>query len=86
MCISSKAGFINSNSRGCTIISKHLRQIVFQVMTDHPAVRLKDGLSIIQWLERKQAVLDPTEWGGDLEVQLLVIDLKRDYSGIDHCM
>ena len=76
--IAHQAGFINNNSRGCTIISKHLRQMVFKVMTDYPAVRLEDGLSIIQWLERKQAVLDPAEWGGDLEVRLLAIGLKRD--------
>ena len=76
--IAHQAGFIDSNSKGCTTISKHLRQMVFKVMTDYPAVQLEDGLSIIQWLERKQAVLDPTEWGGDLEIRLLAIGLKRD--------
>ena len=76
--IAHQAGFINGNSKGCTIISKHLRQMVLKVMTDYPAVRLEDGLSTIQWLERKKAVLDPTEWGGDLEIRLLAIGLKRD--------
>ena len=55
--IAHQAGFINSNSRGCTIISKNLRQMVFKVMTDYPAVRLEDGLSIIQWLEKSKQFL-----------------------------
>ena len=53
-------------------------------MTDYPAIQLEDGLSVIQWLETKQGVLDPTEWAGDLEIRLLAIGLKR-YSGVNYC-
>ena len=76
--IAHQAGFVDSSSRGCRIISRHLRQMVVKVMSDNPAVRLEDGLSTTQWLERQQAILNPAEWGGDLEVRLLVIGLKRD--------
>ena len=32
-------------------------------------------MSVIQWLEKKQHVMDPVEWGGDMEVRLLTIEL-----------
>ena len=38
---------------------------------------MQDGLSVIQWLE-KQNVLKYSEWGGDLELRLLAIGVKRD--------
>ena len=47
-------------------------------MDNHPVVRLEDGLSTTQWLKRWQAILNPTEWGGDLKVRLLAIGLNRD--------
>ena len=37
---------------------------------------------MIQWLEKKQSVFDPSEWGGDLELRLLAIGLKRDIAVI----
>ena len=73
-----QAGFVDSSSRGCRIISGHLRQMIIKVTSDYPTVRLEDGLSITQWLKRQQAILNPAEWGGDLEVRLLAIGLKRD--------
>ena len=45
---------------------------------EYPAVRLEDGLSTTQWLQKKQTILDPAEWGGDLELCLLAIGLKRN--------
>ena len=48
-----------------------------KMMNEHPCVRL-EGLSLQQWLEKKQHVVDPTEWGGDMEVWLLAIALHRD--------
>ena len=33
---------------------------------------------IIQWLQKQQAILDPAEWGSDLELRLLAIGLKGD--------
>jgi len=76
--IAHQAGFINRNSRGDKIVSGFLRQVVLKMMTEYPDVRLEDGLSIAQWLQKKQATLDPAQWGGDLEVRLLAIGLKRD--------
>ena len=70
--------FINRNSRGDKIVSGFLRQVVLKMMTEYPDVRLEDGLSTAQWLQKKQATLDPAQWGGDLEVWLLAIGLKRD--------
>lgn len=34
--------------------------------------------TVIQWLEKKQNVMDLPEWGGDLELCLLAIGLKWD--------
>ena len=48
------------------------------MMNKHPCVRFEEGLSVLQWLEKKQHVVDPTEWGGDMEVRLLAIALHRD--------
>ena len=52
--------------------------MIVKVMSDYPAVRFEDGLSTTQWLKRQQVILNPAEWGGDLEVRLLAIGLKRD--------
>lgn len=71
-------GFITRTSRGDRIVSNHLRQLIFKMMSEHPDVRLEEGLSVIQWLEKKQRVMDPAEWGGDMEVRLLAIGLQRD--------
>ena len=76
--VAHQAGLIPKDSRGDNIISTLLRQTALRMMTDHPAVRLEDGLSPIQWLQKKQTILDPAEWGGDLELRLLAIGLKRD--------
>lgn len=76
--IAHQAGFINRSSRGEKIVSEVLRQIVLKMMAEYPAVRLEDGLSTAQWLQRKLKILDPAQWGGDLEVRLLAIGLKRD--------
>ena len=43
------------------------------MMDAFPHVCLEYGLSVIQWLEKKQ-----NAWGGDLELHLLTIGLKRD--------
>lgn len=48
------------------------------MMANHPAVHTEDGLTVIQWLQKKKVLLNPEEWGGDLELHLLVIGLKRD--------
>ena len=60
------------------MISNYLRHLVVKTMTEHPDVCLEDGLSMTQWLEKKQKKLNLSEWGGDLEVRLLAIALHRD--------
>ena len=59
-------------------ISNVLRQIVLKMMAEYPGVLLEDGLSTAQWLQRKLKTLDPSQWGGYLEVRVLAIGLKRD--------
>ena len=85
--IAHQAGFIKRASQGNPMISNHLRYLVMKTMTEHPDVRLEDGLSVIQWLEKKQKILNVSEWGGDLEIRLLAITLHREIvvltSGID---
>ena len=75
--IAHQAGFISRNNRGDKIVSGFLRQVVLK-MTEYPDVRLEDGLTTAQWLQKKQTILDLAQWGGDLEVRLLAIGLKRD--------
>ena len=48
------------------------------MMNEHPTVRLEEGLSVLQWIKKKQNILNSAEWGGDLEVRLLAIGLQRD--------
>ena len=72
--IAHQAGFINRNNQGDKIVSGLLRQIVLKMMTEYPDVCLEAA----QWLQKKQTTLDPAQWGGDLEVRLLAIGLKRD--------
>jgi len=47
-------------------------------MQQHPGVRVEDGLSQHQWEQKKSIILQPTEWGGDLELRLLAIAIKRE--------
>ena len=76
--VAHQAGFITKISCGDRIVSNHLRQLMYKMMSEHPDVRLEEGLSVVQWLEKKQRVMDPAEWGGDMEVRLLAIGLQRD--------
>ena len=55
-----------------------MRQPAVSMMVKYPDVRAEDGLTITQWLQKKIVVQDPTEWGGDLELCLLAIGLKRN--------
>lgn len=49
----------------------------FDMMAKHPGVQ-KDALSVVQWLQRMMHVNNTSTWGGDLELRLLAIGLKRD--------
>ena len=72
--IAHQAGFIERASQGN---SNHLRCLAMKTMTEHPGVRLEDGLSLTQWYERKQKNLNVSEWCGDLEIRSLAIALHR---------
>jgi len=54
-----------------------LRKVVLEMMYQYPQVCKEDGLSMLQWLEKLQDILNPNCWGGDLEVCLLALGLKR---------
>jgi len=73
-----QAGFIAKSSHGDMTVSNYLRHLALRMMNEHPAVWLEEGLSVKQWIEKKQTILNSTEWGGDLEVCLLAIRLHRD--------
>jgi len=76
--VAHQAGFISKNSRGDATISSQLRQLALNMMTKHPAVHVEDGLTTVQWLQKKMTILEPSEWGGDLELRLLAIGIQRD--------
>ena len=76
--VAHQAGLINKDSKGDRNISKSLRQLTQSMMTNHPEVRVEDGLTKVQWLQKKMTVLDSSEWGGDLELRLLAIGIQRD--------
>ena len=69
--VAHQAGFISKNSRGDTTISSQLRQLAVNMMAKHPAVR-----PLTNTMENDN--LQPSEWGGDLELQLLAIGIQRD--------
>ena len=76
--IAHQVGLINKNSRGDRNISRSLRQLTQSMMINHPEVRAEDGLTKVQWLQKKMTILDPSEWGGHLELCLLAVGIKRD--------
>ena len=76
--VTHQAGFISKSSRGDKNISRQLHQLTVSMMVKYPDVCAEDGLTSTQWLQKKIVVQDPTEWGGDLELCLLVVGLKRD--------
>ena len=47
-------------------------------MHKYPDVRLEEGITLAQWEKKKANILQPNEWGGDLEVRLLAIATGQD--------
>ena len=76
--VAHQAGLISADSQGDQKMSQHLRQLVLSMMWKYPDVREEGGLSNIQWLQKRQEVLDVDVWGGDVELRLLAIGLHRD--------
>lgn len=76
--LSHQAGFISSTSQGNESISQQLRKLAVSIMQKYPDVRIEDNLPLTSWSKKQQDILDPNNWGGDLEVRLLAIGLHRD--------
>ena len=47
-------------------------------MHKYPDVRLEDGISQYQWEQKKLRIIQPYEWGGDLELCLLAIGIGNE--------
>ena len=43
-----------------------------------PQVCEEDGMSKLQWFQKRQDILQPNHWGGDLELCLLALGLHRN--------
>ena len=76
--LSHQAGFISSTSQGNESVSQQLRKLAVSIMQKYPDVCLEDNLPLTSWSKKQQDILDPNNWGGDLEVRLLTIGLHRD--------
>jgi len=76
--VAHQAGFISSSCKGDETISLYLRKVAVDTMSKYPSVRSEDGLSELQWIQRKLDIRKPHIWGGDLELRLLAIGLQRD--------
>jgi len=57
---------------------EHLRHLVLLTMLNYPAVRLESVLSEEEWLVKQKKVVQSANWGGDVEVQLMSMGLKRN--------
>jgi len=76
--IAHQAGFIPNASKGDEVISLQLRKVAVDTMCKYLSVRLEDGLSNSQWIQKILDILTPNMWGGDLELRLLAIGLQRN--------
>ena len=77
--VAHQAGYTEHSSHGDNFIGKQLRMLALTVIQKYPGVRTEDGLSSQhQWEQKKLCILQPSEWGGDLEVRLLAIGIGRE--------
>ena len=47
-------------------------------MLNYPAIQLECLLSDQDWQAKQQQVLITSEWGGDIELRLMAVGLKKD--------
>ena len=73
--IAHQAGLIASSSTGDEVMSNHLRQLTLLAMLNY---QLECSLSDQDWQAKQLQVLTTCEWGGDIELRLMVVGLKRD--------
>ena len=76
--VAHQAELITKCSTGDELVSRHLRHLVFLTMVTYSNVRLETSMSPTEWLEKQKQVLTPEKWGGDFELRLMAIGLKRD--------
>jgi len=57
--IAHQAGLISITSNGDETISLLLRKVAVDMMSKYPSVRLEDGLSNLQWIQKKLDILKP---------------------------
>ena len=48
------------------------------MMWKYPDVQKESGLIVIQWLQKRQDIVETNTWGGDTELRLLAIGIQRD--------
>ena len=80
--VAHQAGLIPSSSSGDEAVCRHLRHLTFLTMLNYPTIQAKGSLSQVDWMDKQQAVLQDNEWGGDLEIQLMAIGLKKEVTVI----
>ena len=76
--IAHQAGLIASSSTGDEVVNNHLRQLTLLTMLNYPAIQLECSLSDQDWQAKQQQVLTTSEWGGDIELRLMAVGLKKD--------
>lgn len=47
-------------------------------MLNYPAIQLKCSLYDQDWQAKREQVLTTSEWGGDIELRLMAVGLKKD--------
>ena len=80
--IAHQAGLIPSSSGGDEAVCRHLRYLTFLTMLNYPTIQSEGSLSQVDWMDKQQAVLRDNEWGGDLEIRLMAIGLKKEVTVI----
>jgi len=76
--IAHQAGLITSSSTGDEAVSNHLKRLTLLAMLNYPAIQLECSLYDQNWQTKQQQVIATSEWGGDIELRLMVVGLKRD--------
>ena len=78
LCYCSSAGLIPYSSDSDKAVCMPLRQLAFLTMLNYPIIQSEGSFSPADWTKKQQRVLQDNEWGGDLEIQLMAIGLKKE--------
>ncbi|XP_065884579.1 uncharacterized protein [Dysidea avara] len=76
--VAHQAGLIPSSSSGDEAVCRNLRHLTFLTMLNYPTIQSEGSLSQVDWMDKQQAVLRDNKWGGDLEIRLMAIGLKKE--------